>query len=174
MNFKDYIKTILSSSAADWNRFECWGSGSGPSYRNRFVATTHHTPGPTPRYELNVESHSSVAALRSNLSITIAWGLTVNDHFREPWLSSFADQDAASSWVDCFYNGGLVFREAYVTVDGGRAHLPLPEDRNGTLVVPAEYADLCRLVDSLHPRTSEFDHYLQRAQIQIIQEPWLV
>ena len=57
--------------------------------------------------------------------------------------------------MDVFYNNAMVFRDVYVTVDGGRAKLPLPKrvfdkakDKVIALEVPRAHHDFMRLVDS--------------------------
>jgi hypothetical protein len=88
------------------------------------------------------------------------------------WANQFPDPHATSSYVDFFYNGALIHRELYVTVDGGRVSLPLPERRGERLVTPIGYARLCRLLVSFETNANEFDRYIARAGIQVVDEPW--
>ena len=119
-----------------------------------------------------VDSHGMSAALRADLAVTLAWGLKSNEDFHEEWANQFSDPHATSSYVDLFYNGALIHRELYVTVDGGRASLPLPERRGERLVAPIGYAHLCRLLVSFETNADDFDHYMTRAGISVVDEPW--
>jgi hypothetical protein len=122
---------------------------------------------------LRVESHSQTASFRQNLSLTLAWGLVANEDFREAWANGFPDPHASSSYVDFFYNGSLVYREVYVTVDGGRVSLPLPEERDGKLFAARAYSRLCKLLMSFESGYLEkFDDSLTRAGIVLVDEPW--
>lgn len=171
MKFSDYVSEVLQSEKEDWNVIPCWGSGTGPSYRDKFEISTRI--GPARSWELEVLSHSHTAALKDNLAITIAWGLSANEDFQEPWANGFADPHATSSHVDFFYHGALVYRELYVTVDGGRVSLPLPEQRSGQLVVAENYAKVVALLNSLEgPYADEFERYMTEAGIVRANEVW--
>ncbi len=171
MNFNDYMNAVLTSTDADWNVATCWGAGAGPSYRNKLDIVTFS--GDAGNWRLDVTSHSLTAALRSNLSITIAWGITANDDFKEDWANSFPDAHATSHYVDFFFNGALVYRALYLTVDGGRAKLPLPESDHQGRFTPRTYATLCRLLVALEgTQASEVDKYLRTAQIRETKTRW--
>ncbi len=163
MRFDDYMNEVLNSSKHDWNVMTCWGFGSGPSYREQFEVAQRMTPSRDLLSTIDVKSHSMSAALRSNLAITIAWGLTSNEDFIEPWANSFPNPKASSSYVDFFYAGSMIYRDIYVTVDGGRVRLPLPDDRDGKLVAPSSYVELCRLLMSFEGAFDQLlDNYISR------------
>lgn len=107
--------------------------------------------------------HHSQAAFKPDIAIGLRWGHEVIRGFVEPWIAdaAFADQTAHSAYLDITYNGEPVFRTVYVTVDGGRAYLPLPDLDSGQLTVPQLEHDLVRLLDSLVHR--EFDRYFGQA-----------
>lgn len=160
MTYNEYMRTVLGSTDADWNVITCWGSGSGPSYRERIVII-----GTPDGQRLETESHSSAAAFLPDLAITMAWGFKHLDEFSEPWANSFPDKHASSSWLDFFYNGALIGRDLYVEVDGGRVMLPIP-DRE-TLVVSRRDYQLVRLLQSLSGTTYSFEEYFRRAGLKL-------
>ena len=135
MTLRELLHTIISSSRSDWNTIVCWGTHSGPSYRDQFefyqIYEGQHNV-------LHSDSHGMVASYKPDLSITMAWGLTANRNFDETWATNFPDPNASSHHVDVFFNNALVYRDLFVSVDGGRAKLPLPLRRN-ELVVPRGY-----------------------------------
>ncbi|WP_437286640.1 hypothetical protein [Sorangium sp. So ce406] len=172
MNISSFVAQIVNSSAVNWHVISCWGSGSGPSYRYELQTSTTYSSG-APTTSIDVVSHSLVATFKNDIAITIGWGLRSLDDFQEDWANGFPDPHASSSFVDMFYNGTLIYRELYVTVDGGRVALPVPEPRDGRLVVPSAYVRLVRLLNSLEAAyASEFDSYFQRAGMTEVDEPW--
>jgi len=67
------------------------------------------------------------------------------DDFREPWANKFPDSRARSYYVNVYYGATLIERVILVTVDGGRARLPLP--RIGSLSVPELNLAVARVFD---------------------------
>ena len=124
MNLREYASAIKETTERDWNIITCWGFSAGPSYLER---SSVWTTGKGEISNIEVESQGMVTALKTNLSISIAWGITSNPDFKEEWANQFPDPSASSHMVDFFYNGSLVFRDIYVSVDGGRCSLPLPD-----------------------------------------------
>jgi hypothetical protein len=160
MRLDEVLTAVRGSATSHWNKMSCWGAGCGPSYRYQFaVSESHNQPN-----SVFIDSHPYAAAYRPNLSITMAWGLDSNKNFREEWANQFPDPQASSEFVDIVFNGALVFRLMYVTVDGGRAFLPLPEP-NGATVSEEEY-DLVRVIHEL-TNGVPFDDYFSRAKFQI-------
>lgn len=173
MRISDYFNQILDSDPSDWHAISCGGAYSGPSYRYALENLTTYSAG-IATTSIVANSHNMVAAFTQNISITIAWGLTSNEEFQEDWANGFPDPHASSSHVDFFFHGALVCRQLYVTVDGGRVSLPVPErGENKELTVPAGYLKLVRLLNALEgPYADEYDEYLRRAQITVVNEPW--
>jgi hypothetical protein len=163
MTLAELLKTIASSSKEEWHYIGCWGSGAGPSYRSSFSFYEVYNGHPA---VLHADAHGSVAIYKPNVSITIAFGLTANDHFREGWANQFPDTRASSHYVDVFFNNALVYRDLYVNVDGGRAKLPLPDSRD-KLFVSKSYNSFIRLIDNLEGYISEYDQYRERAGFQV-------
>ena len=164
MTLQDLVGRIVWSSPNDWNKIR-----GHPSYREKF--TLHQASGGD-RFGFQVQHPDAVAAYKPDLSITMAWGLDVNENFQEPWAQQFQDPHASSHYVDAFYNGALVLRKQYVSVDGGRAMVPLSLARD-QLVVPVAYYMFTTLLDRLTwSEASRPSDYFERAGLQIVNTPW--
>ena len=162
MTLQELIERIKMSSPGDWHKI-----GGFPSYRDKF---TLHSNADSRWVE--VEPHDVVAVYKPDVSITMAWGLTVHADFQEPWANEFPDRRASSHYVDIFFNSALVFREMYVSVDGGRAYLPLPR-RAEAHVIPADYARFVCLLNALSFHVSQWDRYFTQAKFTVIDSaPW--
>ena len=153
MTFEQMVEILTRSDRDDWSVIVAWGHGSGPSYRTHLDRTDLE------------DSHHTVAVYKPDLSVTLAWGMTINDNFLEPWANGFPDPRARGNIADVFYNSALVLREHYVVVDGGRAYLPMPDTE--TLEVARRPADFVRLLSSLTHHPQIFDDYMTRARIRI-------
>ena len=174
MEFIKLISEILNSDKTDWNVIVC--ENLGLSNLNSFSVWSTGT-GDFKNIEIN--SHDYIASYKKNLSICLAWGLTINDDFQEKWVEIFPDKSASSHYIDIFYNGMVVFRIPYVTVDGGRCYLPLPErdfDENKKEIVklktPKNEYNFIKLVNSFLRDYTRYDDYLKRAKIEICNEVW--
>jgi hypothetical protein len=51
---------------------------------------------------------------------------TQADDFQEPWASRHPDPHATGYWCQLYYGASLIGQYVLVSVDGGRAMLPLP------------------------------------------------
>lgn len=174
MTLDEYKTKILASAENDWTRIGCWGAGTGPSYRD---ALSVWKKGSGEFLNLDIDSHSEILSLKSDLLISVAFGITHNNDFVEDWANSFADPHASSEFVDFFYGTQLVFRDVYVSVDGGRCCLPLPEikldesnNEVNSLTVPEDKYRFFRL---LNRSADDYDSYLSRAGITVINGDWM-
>lgn len=175
MNLVEYMKKVLSTTEQDWTVNVCWGAGSGPSFYDRF---TVWNTGKGDFQNIEIDSHSTIASLKTDLSISMAWGMTHNDDFYEDWSSKFPDPKASSSYIDFFYNGVLVYRDIYVSIDGGRCYIPLPDMQfNGSthklekFTVPIEKFNFFRLINSV-TSSYDYDRYFTMTGIEISNESW--
>jgi hypothetical protein len=176
MDLREYQQIIMDSDEEDWTHISCWGAGSGPSYLNKFVVWN---TGAGEFNNFEVDSHSNIISLKSDLSISIAWGLTHNDDFVEEWANNFPDNHATSSFIDYFYNGQLIFRDISVIVDGGRCGIPLPKiiinnvtKKIDRYVVPEEkyiFFGLLNRIESL----VDYEDYFKRTGIVITKDNWM-
>lgn len=174
MTLDEYKAKILATTDDDWTRISCWGAGAGPSFRD---ALSVWTKGGGEFHNLEIDSHSEVLSLKSDLLISVACGITHNDDFIEKWANSFPDKHASSSFVDFFYANQLIFRDIYVSVDGGRCRLPLPDiklddSESGvqSLTVPDEKYQFFRV---LNGTSHDYDGYLRRAGIEVVAGKWM-
>jgi hypothetical protein len=167
MDLHELVTFVSSSQREDWNHIICWGTSSGPSYRNLFSFYEAYEGS---EHVLRTDSHSNVAAYIPNPSITLAYGLRWMENFSEPWTRLFPDPTASASFADIFFNGALVFRTEYVTVDGGRTMLPMPPSR-GKLSIPRSQAQFIELLDRFG-KVSSFDEDFRRAGMSVSDEVW--
>ena len=172
MTLTEILEIIVKSDPEKWNEIGCWGYGSGPSYKNQF--TFYEVFNGEPNI-LNAESHSNVLVYKEDLSITMAYGLTSNDDFKEDWANQFPNPKAHSNFIDIFYNNSLVFRETYLVVDGGRCRLPIPSfGENSELVVPQQYYDFIKILETISSGSSAtYDSYFKRTGMKIIETEWI-
>lgn len=175
MTLTELIQKILNSTSNDWNDIGCWGAFSGPSYKDKLEFYNVYDGEPN---ILHVDSHSNVLVFKPDISITMAYGLSSNDEFKAEWANQFPDPSASSSFIDIFYNNALVFRETYLTVDGGRCKLPIPSygENHKDLVVSKEYYDFIRLLQKLSSGSNDeknFNYYFGQTGIKIIDSEWI-
>ena len=161
MTYNDFINMVANSSIEDWNVIGCWGYGAGPSYKNRFEFYEIYGDE---KSVLKEESHGMYAVFKNNINISLAFGLTINENFKEEWANSFPDPQASSQFVDLFFANTLVERIAYVVVDGGRAKLPMPESINNLKVKPLEYK-IIKLIDNMESENGNFERYFSEANL---------
>ena len=121
----------------------------------------------------DVEQHQEHASYKPNLSITMAWDRLDNDNFTAPFVKNNPDSNAEGKWVDIFYNDALVFRQLYVSVDGGRMNLPIPTLNNGQWEVSQEHADFMYIINGVvGVSRPDYDSVLARNGIQVTSTPW--
>lgn len=175
MNLADYKNALLDSlDSSQWTNISCWGAGAGPSYRDSISVWTK---GGGEFDNIEVKSHSNILSLKSNLGIQVAYGMENNEDFKEVWANSFSNPSASSCFIDFFFNNQLIFRDIGVSVDGGRCMLPLPRlkyDNNYLITavyVEKEKCDFFRLLNTHIPR--DYDHYIKRANFEVIDQPWM-
>lgn len=168
MTLKEYENLIVNTDKNDWTEI-----GYGPLYLNEFGVWTK---GSGEFDNIKIHSHHSYMSLKKNLLVSVAWGLKQNNNFREDWANGFPDPQASSGLVDFFYSGILVYRDIYVSVDGGRAVLPLPKiERNPEtyqierLTVSETRYKFFRLLN----RMDAYDRYITGARIETENREWM-
>jgi hypothetical protein len=62
---------------------------------------------------------------------TIRDGKTINARFNESWTRKFPDPNTSSYYKEVYYLTTLLDRMVFVSCDGGRFEIPLPEPREG-------------------------------------------
>lgn len=161
MTLEKLLGWVRKSSSDDWHQIPCWGHGAGPSYRPRFTVR-HGVRGQT---YVDIDEHPYVAVYRPDIAVTLAWGLVSSDRFEEDWLKVFPTSSASSEYGDLFYNGALVFRFMFLSVDGGRGYLPFPDGQEFRTVLALEN-DLVRLVHGL-TNADPYEDYFERAGLVV-------
>ena len=82
----------------------------------------------------------------------------VNNDFKEDWANKHPDPKASSYGHDILYDGNILKRVTLVSVDSGRATLPLPDRQTLELKSELDYK-----IASLFNQGSELDEYIQRS-----------
>jgi hypothetical protein len=169
MKLKELLHKIVKSTGNDWHGISCGGAASGPSYKSQLQFYENYVGE---NKVLHENSHAEIAVYAPDISICMAFGFQHQEKFQEKWASSFPDPRASSFFVDVFYNNALVFRHRYVTVDGGRAYLPIPKTGD-ILEVPSKEYEFIRLLHAIvYGSDKEYDDYFQRANFRVVEEDW--
>lgn len=163
MNLNLLMSIVVSSELKDWNHISCWGYGGAPSSREH-LSSLEDDDHPYGR------AHSQLRVYIPDVSISIAFGLTWMEDFKEEWANCFPDRSACGCCGDVFYNGNLVSREPFVIVDGGRTKLPMPPARD-KLDVPKDQARFIQMLDRFEG-ISTFDRDFHRAGLRLADAPW--
>ncbi len=95
---------------------------------------------------------------RLRMTIHLNESGTQCEDFKEPWANCFSDPSAHGYWVDISYDRALIDRDILVSVDGGRAMLPIPRSRTELVVSKKQYV-IARVFDSF----STLDDYMRQA-----------
>lgn len=88
------------------------------------------------------------------------------EDFQEEWANRHPDRHATGYWCDIYYGATHIARNILVSVDGGRAMLPLPRQRgiDGKLteVLPFDYR-IAQIFDS----SGRLDEYMSRSRLSL-------
>lgn len=169
MTFDELRHIVLSSSANDWVVVPY-----GTTYKARFGMV-----GARGAWSMETDEHQSVAVYRQDIAVTIAWGMTHRDDLRFEWSDRFPDSDVSDFYVDVFSNGMLVDRWFALTVDGGRAVLPVCDIAvvgdvfagDAEIIGSKAYESnvrIARLIHELEGSHDDFDDYLARSGITVL------
>ncbi|NOS76865.1 MAG: hypothetical protein HOP35_02865 [Nitrospira sp.] len=100
------------------------------------------------------------------LEMTYADGGIQREFFKADWANRHPDPSATGYWCDIYYGSTQVFRTILVSVDGGRALLPVPRQQGVegkmTEVLLYDYR-IAQLFDSL----GTVDEYMRRSGLSI-------
>jgi hypothetical protein len=167
MKLQEVLNKIVTSTPADWQRVRSVNVVPCPAC-TRAVAV-HDGGSPD---NLNPKTHTQYVVLRNDVDIAMAWGMTAGDgDYHEPWATCCPDPSAWTGFIDIFYQGTLVHRDVYVSVDGDRCCLPLPRSPHDLRVAPA-YAQLAALISSMRLGYSDFSTYMRRTGLKLANLPW--
>lgn len=113
---------------------------------------------------------SSIAVNKRDVNLRLAMNFLDEgkqcDDFQEEWANRYPDSHATGYWCDIYYGATHVARNILVSVDGGRARLPLPRQRgvDGKLteVLPFDYR-IAQIFDS----SGSLDEYMSRSRLSL-------
>lgn len=96
------------------------------SLKNKIMASD-----PIHDWQILSENWETIAVYRDdvNLRVHISYedeGIQQRD-FKEEWANAHLDRNATGYWCDIYYGNTRIFKEILVSVDGGRAMLPIPK-----------------------------------------------
>ncbi len=84
------------------------------------------------------------------------------DDFKEPWANKHLDASAVGYWSQLYYCATHIDSYVLVSVDGGRALLPLPNSRNDLVVKRRFYK-----VAQIHDYLGSLDQYMVRSGLNL-------
>lgn len=83
------------------------------------------------------------------------------ESFHEKWAINYPDPNASSHWHDLLYDGALIERFVLVSVDGGRADLPL------TIFKTLEVEPLVYKIAQIFDQKNTLDEYMDRSGLSV-------
>ena len=163
MNLREILRRISESAPSDWQLI------FRPTFRHRFneILTAEGEVA-----ALDQDEHAVMFTLRSDIEISMAYGMV--DQGAVPLSSDnpFAGENARTVFLDIFYQGRTVHREVILKVDRNRCLLPLPTSWEKPVMVPLRQANLVRLIHSLAGPPTDFESYFEQAGMRHGDVPW--
>ncbi|MCO7219506.1 hypothetical protein [Klenkia sp. PcliD-1-E] len=164
MDLTELLTTIATTPASGWSQL------SPPTL-------TQIKTAPGDQLQVWLSGHDSVAYLRSNLDVSVAWGA---EHHKDPWTgvwarwSTLPDRTVRGMYAEVLWRGRPVHRQLLAVADGGRHYLPRPSplmapngDDVDEWVVDQNELPLARLINSLVNRESDVDSTLRMLDIRV-------
>jgi len=117
-------------------------------------------------WEVHFSQDAEIAVFKNDPALRIEFKHSEesvhNDDFYEKWANKFPDPHATSYYYYLYYGSTRLKEFILVSVDGGRALMPLPKSAIDLTVDPLRYkiAEIFDLFDSL-------DEYMKRAGLQL-------
>lgn len=87
------------------------------------------------------------------------------ERFEEEWATKHSDPSARRYYYDLYYGASFVERFYFVSVDGGRATIPLPQSATELVINRWQYT-IAQVIDT----TNTLDSYLGRCGISVSDE----
>lgn len=127
----------------------------------QFIIETH----PKNDWKLVHSKYTEEAFLKEDMRLRIRVRWDEEDRasrsFHEVWATNFPDSNATRDWYDLLYDGNLIERYMLISVDGGRAELPLPD--LGTKEVGPCIFKIAQIFDA----SSTLNEYMRRAGLTL-------
>jgi hypothetical protein len=124
-----------------------------------------------------VREHYYGAVLKRDPALSLAWGMDIHNDLTFEFAKRVSYQMISSCSADILLSGSVIHRETYLTVDRGRAYLPLPKAITSDLELGTpeliaeqitEWEDqFLRLVNEL-TGLHEYDAYRQRLGFHVV------
>lgn len=156
MTLDELLGRVRTSSSDDWHKFV---------YRTPYV----------PYCGEYVDTNCYLAIFKPDIDISLAYGAAIQPNFEEPWVMQFPDPHATSEAVVLRYQGTPVYEcRNFVTVDGGRYLLPMPEvpsAKGGKYQISDDRLSFARLMFNLFGiggASQTLEEVLRRADIEIV------
>lgn len=135
-----------------------------------YIENTIRDSDPQEEWEKVSTEISSIAVSKRDVNLRLVMNYLDEgkwcDDFQEEWANRHPDSHATGYWCDTFYGATHVARNILVSVDGGRAMLPLPRQRgiDGkiTEVLPFDHR-IAQIFDSL----GSLDEYMARSRLSL-------
>ncbi len=162
-NFRQAIRLILERTKPTEHTVKPLQSTAGIEERIR-------ESEPRQDWEMIASGARSIATYKHDVNLRLeihydADGIQ-NDKYTDSWANQHRDSRAIGYWCDIYYGASPVRRTILVSVDGGRALLPIPRQRDseGKIceVLPLDYA-IARIFDHM----GTLDGYLQRSGLSL-------
>lgn len=137
---------ILESAPSEWERFD-----------GHFGTLKAHKEDPFPQ---------SVWTYDHDVNLRIEQGSDLNDNFQSDWTDSFIKDNNTPVEYYVFYNSSPVHYNSLVSVEGGKARLPIPNRPHDEDKRPiSRFEDeLARIVNQ---SKREYETHKQRANIVV-------
>ena len=90
--------------------------------------------------------------------------------FQEPWANKHPDPKATSYWCYLYYDSALIDRYVLVSVDGGRALIPLPRQRIENEIYFSGITKLEFQIGKIHDYLETLDEYMERCNLTVVKE----
>lgn len=103
----------------------------------------------------------SIWVFKGDVNLRIERDREFEGDFAEPWTKVFPDKSSSMIRYRVCYGASVIGLHSLVSVDGGRADLPLPTA--GTTSVRRDRYVVARIVD----QQGDLDDYMQRAQLTV-------
>lgn len=163
----EFVKVIIEASDIE---SELPKIGDTPSLA--YIEQSINNSDSAQDWDVSSVHSKTVAVYRNdvNLRIEIDWsedGEQCAD-FKEPWANCYPDSRASGHWVEIFYGTSHIIsmRSIVVTVDGARASLPIPRQKDAagkiTEVLPLDYK-YAQIFDS----QGTLDEYMWRSKLTL-------
>jgi hypothetical protein len=164
-NLENAIKPILALRQANREPVPLKDVPSVDNIHNHILRSNPKTD-----WHANSLSWKSTVTYRTDVNLRIE--INYDDegvqqkNFVEPWANRFPDKSATGYWCDIYFGLSHIERTILVSVDGGRAMLPIPREQdemgNYVVVKPFDYkmAEIFDTLDTLY-------QYLQRSGLKL-------